>query len=41
MPMWWIFIAWPISGFLWMVFLLHHMFGQSVGDESVNQESVV
>jgi TRAP-type C4-dicarboxylate transport system permease small subunit len=41
MPMWWIFIAWPISGFLWMVFLLHHMFGKSVGDESVNQESVV
>ena len=41
MPMWWIFIAWPISGFLWMVFLLHHMFSPSVGDESVNQESVV
>jgi TRAP-type C4-dicarboxylate transport system permease small subunit len=41
MPMWWIFIAWPISGFLWIVFLLHHMFSKSVGDESVNQESVV
>lgn len=41
MPMWWIFIAWPISGFLWMVFLLHHMFSPSPGDESVNQESVV
>jgi TRAP-type C4-dicarboxylate transport system permease small subunit len=41
MPMWWIFIAWPISGFLWMVFLLHHMFSKSEGDESVNQESVV
>ncbi|WP_396430663.1 TRAP transporter small permease [Limnohabitans sp.] len=41
MPMWWIFIAWPISGFLWIVFLLHHMFTASSGDESVNQESVV
>lgn len=40
-PMWWIFIAWPISGFLWMVFLLHHMFSSFVGDEGVNQESVV
>jgi hypothetical protein len=26
---------------LWIVFLLHHMFSKSVGDESVNQESVV
>jgi len=41
MPMWWIFIAWPISGFLWIVFLLHHMFSASDGDESANQESVV
>ncbi len=41
MPMWWIFIAWPISGFLWIVFLLHHMFSTSDGDESANQESVV
>lgn len=41
MPMWWIFVAWPISGFLWIVFLLHHMFTASSGDESANQESVV
>jgi TRAP-type C4-dicarboxylate transport system permease small subunit len=41
MPMWWIFIAWPISGFLWIVFLLHHMFSAADGDESANQESVV
>jgi TRAP-type C4-dicarboxylate transport system permease small subunit len=40
-PMWWIFIAWPISGFLWMVFLLHHIFSSFVGDESVNKESVL
>lgn len=39
MPMWWIFIAWPISGFLWMVFLLHQMFNPPVEGERVNQES--
>lgn len=39
MPMWWIFIAWPISGFLWMVFLLHQMFNPSAEAERVNQES--
>jgi TRAP-type C4-dicarboxylate transport system permease small subunit len=41
MPMWWIFIAWPISGFLWMVFLLHHMFNPTGVDESLQQESAV
>lgn len=41
MPMWWIFIAWPISGFLWMVFLLNQMFSPSVHHESMNQESAV
>lgn len=39
MPMWWIFIAWPISGFLWIVFLLNHMFSKASGDESLNRES--
>lgn len=41
MPMWWIFIAWPVSGFLWMVFLLHHMFSPTGIDESLQQESAV
>ncbi|MEY3611837.1 MAG: hypothetical protein RJB14_1559 [Pseudomonadota bacterium] len=41
MPMWWIFIAWPISGFLWMVFLLNQMFSPSANHESMNQESAV
>ena len=41
MPMWWIFIAWPISGFLWMVFLLNQMFSPSAHHESMNQESAV
>ncbi len=39
MPMWWIFIAWPIAGFLWIVFLLDHMFSKPASDEGLNQES--
>lgn len=41
MPMWWIFIAWPIAGFLWIVFLLDHMFTASDVGESANQGSVI
>lgn len=41
MPMWWIFIAWPIAGFLWIVFLLDHMFNANDVSESSNQGSVI
>jgi TRAP-type C4-dicarboxylate transport system permease small subunit len=41
MPMWWIFIAWPISGFLWIIFLLDHIFNASDISESSNQGSVI
>lgn len=41
MPMWWIFIAWPLAGFLWLVFLLDHMFNASDISESSNQGSVI
>jgi TRAP-type C4-dicarboxylate transport system permease small subunit len=41
MPMWWIFIAWPISGFLWIVFLLDHVFNAGDVSESSNQGSVI
>ncbi len=41
MPMWWIFIAWPIAGFLWIIFLLDHMLSASDVSESSNQGSVI
>jgi TRAP-type C4-dicarboxylate transport system permease small subunit len=41
MPMWWIFIAWPIAGFLWIIFLLDHMLNASDISESSNQGSVI
>ena len=41
MPMWWIFIAWPIAGFLWIVFMLDHIFNASDISESSNQGSVI
>ena len=41
MPMWWIFIVWPIAGFLWIIFLLDHMFNASDISESSNQGSVI
>jgi TRAP-type C4-dicarboxylate transport system permease small subunit len=41
MPMWWIFIAWPIAGFLWIVFMLDHIFNSSDISESSNQGSVI
>jgi TRAP-type C4-dicarboxylate transport system permease small subunit len=41
MPMWWIFVAWPIAGFLWIVFLVDHMFNASDVSESSNQGSVI
>lgn len=41
MPMWWIFIAWPLAGFLWIVFLVDHMFNASDISESSNQGSVI
>jgi TRAP-type C4-dicarboxylate transport system permease small subunit len=41
MPMWWIFIAWPIAGFLWIVFMLDHIFNSNDISESSNQGSVI
>jgi TRAP-type C4-dicarboxylate transport system permease small subunit len=41
MPMWWIFIAWPIAGFLWIVFILDHILNSSDISESSNQGSVI
>jgi TRAP-type C4-dicarboxylate transport system permease small subunit len=41
MPMWWIFIAWPIAGFLWIVFILDHVINDSDISESSNQGSVI
>ena len=41
MPMWWIFIAWPSCGFLWIVFLVDHMFNATDVSESSNQGSVI
>jgi TRAP-type C4-dicarboxylate transport system permease small subunit len=41
MPMWWIFIAWPVAGFLWIVFMLDHIFNDSDISESSNQGSVI
>jgi TRAP-type C4-dicarboxylate transport system permease small subunit len=41
MPMWWIFIAWPIAGFLWIVFLLDHVRTRGDVSESSNQGSVI
>ncbi len=36
MPMWWIFIAWPICGFLWIVYLLIQLF--AAAGSSANQK---
>ncbi len=41
MPMWWLFIAWPIAGALWIIFLLDHIFNASDISESSNQGSVI
>jgi TRAP-type transport system small permease protein len=41
MPMWWIFIAWPVAGFLWIIFLLDHIFNASDLSESANQGPVI
>ncbi|MFM8624808.1 MAG: TRAP transporter small permease [Betaproteobacteria bacterium] len=41
MPMWWIFIAWPIAGGLWIVFLLDHLINSGDVSESSNQGSVI
>jgi TRAP-type C4-dicarboxylate transport system permease small subunit len=41
MPMWWLFIAWPICGFLWIVFIVDHMLSSSDVSESANQGSVI
>lgn len=41
MPMWWIFIAWPIAGGLWIVFLLDHLMNSGDVRESSIQGSVI
>jgi TRAP-type transport system small permease protein len=41
MPMWWIFIAWPISGFLWIVFLIDHMLNPNIESASASSQGIV
>jgi TRAP-type C4-dicarboxylate transport system permease small subunit len=41
MPMWWIFIAWPIAGFLWIVFMLDHIFNLSASLLSPSMAALV
>jgi TRAP-type C4-dicarboxylate transport system permease small subunit len=41
MPMWWIFIAWPVCGCLWILFIVDHMLSSSNDSESANQGSVI
>ncbi len=41
MPMWLIFIAWPIAGFMWIIYLLHQMVSGFQGAQSSQPGSVL
>lgn len=41
MPMWLIFIAWPMAGFLWIVYLLEQMFSGLLAAPSAQSGSVL